>query len=355
MSVKLAAGSSARKAVLPRPAKDPWQISPDDFPVGGTHEEELWFIASYAVLAPSTHNTQPWQFGIGGKHIDLWADLARGLPVIDPQGRELTISCGAALFYIRLVMSYFGHSPAVELLPNSEQPEWLARVQQGAESEVDTDGILLFQAITERRTNRHRFREEPVPTDLLSEFESAAQAEGVWLRVIEGDEARAAEGDRQQWADKEFRKELAAWIRPAGSPSRDGLPVATQDLGSLMAHAGPLVIRTFDLGKGHAAKDREIALHSPALVVLGSDRDDASAWLAAGQALARILLRAQGDNVSASFLNQPIETSELRPRLAEITGQEGFPQLLLRLGYGDPVPHTPRRKVAEVVSVLAAN
>ena len=122
-----------------------------------------------------------------------------------------------------------------------------------------------------------------------------------------------------------------------------------------MAHAGPLVIRTFDLGKGHAARDLEIALHSPVLAVLGTERDDVGSWLAAGQALARILLRAQGENVSASFLNQPIEVPELRPALGEIVGSQEFPQLVLRMGYADAMPPTPRRTVREVVSVQAAN
>ena len=75
-------------------------------------------------------------------------------------------------------------------------------------------------------------------------------------------------------------------------------------------------------------------------------------WLAAGQALARVLLRAGAENVWASYLNQPIELAELRPELCETIGCGGYPQLLLRMGYGPEVRPTLRRPVTEVQVVV---
>ncbi len=114
-----------------------------------------------------------------------------------------------------------------------------------------------------------------------------------------------------------------------------------------MSLAGPFVIRTFDTGKGQAAKDSQLAEGSPVLAVLGTEDDTPPEWLAAGQALARVLLRARAEGVWASFLNQPIEVPELRPRLRDAIGQSGFPQLLLRMGYGPEVRPTPRRPAEE--------
>jgi hypothetical protein len=108
-------------------------------------------------------------------------------------------------------------------------------------------------------------------------------------------------------------------------------------------------VRTFDLGKGQAAKDRDIALHSPTLAVLGTDQDTPEDWLRAGQALARVLLRARSEEVWASFLNQPIEVPELRGQLSGPIARNGFPQLLLRFGYGVEVPPTPRRPLSSVL------
>jgi nucleotide-binding universal stress UspA family protein len=113
---------------------------------------------------------------------------------------------------------------------------------------------------------------------------------------------------------------------------------------------GPHVVRSFDLGKDVARKDQRLAEEAPLLAVLGTATDSPPRWLAAGQALARILLRARAAGVDASFLNQPVQVTELRFRLAETVGRTaGFPQLVLRMGYGPAVKPAPRRPVDDVL------
>jgi hypothetical protein len=116
-----------------------------------------------------------------------------------------------------------------------------------------------------------------------------------------------------------------------------------------MSYAGPLVVRTFDMGAGQAAKNHELATGSPALVVLGTDGDRVRDWLKCGQALARALLRARVEDVWASFLNQPIEIPDLRSRVRNLIGCAGFPQAVMRLGFGDEIKPTPRREIEEVL------
>jgi len=334
---------------------DAWDISADDFPADGNSEEKLWFLVRYAVLAPSSHNSQPWKFRIHGNVVELFADFTRALPVMDPDNRELVLSCGAALFHLRTAIRYFGQACDVEILPEAGDPTLLARVHMGFKCDTNAEDILLFNAITKRRTNRGPFLSEAVPGALLTALSRVAAEEGAWLRVIEGDEARfstadlVAEADRIQWADKRFRNELAAWLHPNRSDSRDGIPGYAQGDGALPAYAGPAVIRTFDLGKGQAAKHWDIALYSPALVVLGTDTDTPADWVLAGQALDNLLLCARVEDVWASFLNQPIELPHMRPRLATLVGRDGFPQILLRLGFGADVKPTPRRSVQEFI------
>jgi hypothetical protein len=131
-----------------------------------------------------------------------------------------------------------------------------------------------------------------------------------------------------------------------------------------MSLIGPFVIRTFDMGKGQAAKDRDVATGSPVLAILGTKSDKPMDWLIAGMALGRILLLARSENIWCSFLNQPIEVTQLRDKVREIAGdREGFPQLIMRLGYyhghaneGEEynietgmIKPTPRRPVGEVI------
>jgi hypothetical protein len=333
----------------------PWNIAADDFPADTFASDQLEFLIGYAILAPSSHNSQPWLFRINAMDVELFADRRRALPVVDPQQRELTISCGAALFNLRVAAEYFGHSYRLEILPDPEDQDLLARFHLGLAGETRSEDILMFNALTQRRTNRQPFMTDPLPSELLESLMAAAREEGAWLQIVDGEDNRravadlVAEADRIQWADRHFRGELARWVRTRPDETRDGLLVQDMGVKDWLAFLGPALIRTFDRGGGQAAKDQDIALHSPVLAVLGTNADDVAAWLAAGQALQSVLLRARAEGVWASYLNQPIEVESLRPRLAATVAVEGSPQILLRLGYGTDIQPTPRRTVHEVV------
>lgn len=325
---------------------DPRIVREDFFPSGGPPEAQLRFALNYAVLATSLYNTQPWLFRIEGDMVDLYADRTRGLPVLDPDDRGLTLACGAAIYHLRTTLKHFCFMPLVELLPDEQNRDLLARVHRGDRTRPWHEIDHLFKAIPERRLNRQPFEDREVPDGVLERLREAAAEEGAWLHLaVDEGERNAlaqliAEGDRLQWASNRFRRELASWIHPARL--RDGL--AEYALGM-----GALVIRTFDLGEGQAAHDRDLAGGSPVLAVLGTRGDTAYDWLIAGQAAGRVLLEAQAAGISASYLNQPIEVEELRPRLMETLGRKGHPQLLLRLGYGPPIAPAPRRLLGEVI------
>lgn len=323
----------------------------EDFPAGGGPDEKLLFLLRFAARAPSSHNTQPWLFRIQGHEVDLIADLKRSLPMADPQNRQLIMSCGAALHHLRVATKYFGYSSRIEMFPDEDYPDLLARFSLGASCETHAEDILFFNAIPKRCTNRLPFLPDPVPTALLDVLALIAEREGAWLHFFEDEESRfqiadlVSEADQVQWPDKQFRYELARWLIPNHSPRRDGIPGYARGIGDLTSRAEPFLVRTFDMGQGRAAKDRDIAIHSPVLAVLGTEGDYRIDWLRAGQALSAILLRAQVEDVSASFLNQAIEVPSTRARLEALTETKGAPQILLRLGFGQEIKPTPRRPV----------
>ncbi len=334
---------------------NPWDVRETDFPAAGTPAEKLCFLLNYAVLAPSAHNTQPWLFKINDDTVELFADRTRALPVVDPDDRELTISCGAALVHLPITLRHFGYEGAVVPFPDPDDPDLLARIRLGNKRDATAQEHALFEAIGKRRTNRQAFEQRTVPEDVLIALQEAAHTVGTWLSIVQEENDRTtvanliALGDRMQWMDKHFRRELAAWARPSHSQRRDGIPGYALSFGSLISHIDLKVERTFDLGNGQAASDRQLATGSPVLAVLGTDRDTAYDWLMAGQALARVLLYARAQEVWASFLNQPIEVPEVRPMLHDVIDRGGFPQMLLRMGYGPEVSPTPRRSVSEVL------
>jgi len=339
----------------PAVAVEAVDVDRKEFPFSGSELARLVFLLRYAVLAPSSHNTQPWRVRADADELLVYADRTRALPVVDPDDRELEISCGAFLHHLRLAIGHHGYEDEVSTLPDGGEPDLLARVRLGPERRPGYDERLLFWAIAKRHTNRRPFAPKPVPNELVHELVEAAAAEGAWLAPVEGDARRefaslVAEADRSQMHDPSFRRELAAWVHSNRDRSADGMPRDALAIPGLLTRTAPLSIRTFDLGKGAAAHDEKLIEASPLLVVLGTPGDTTRDRLAAGQALSHVLLRATRDEISASFLNQPIEAGDLRRAIARLVDRQGTPQIALRLGYGPETTPTPRRPVREILA-----
>jgi hypothetical protein len=332
-----------------------WDVAPSAFPHAGGRAAQARFAAGYAILAPSSHNTQPWRFLVAEDEMLLCADRSRSLPVIDPYDRELVISCGAALFNLRVAFARFAMPTEIHLLPQASDPDILARIAFAPGAAIPPGLAELIDTIPRRRTNRLAFADEPAPAALDDTLRAAAAQEGVDATILRAapDRGRVAalisEADRLQFSDPHFRRELASWIHP--SRRDDGMPAFSQGMAPLVDAATPIaamVIRTFDVGHGVAAAHEQLARGSPMLTVLATRTDNQEAWLATGQALERLLLVATEAGLSASYLNQPIEVPDLRARLARDLATARYPQLILRIGRGPAIPPSPRRPLADV-------
>lgn len=314
--------------------------------------ETASLLIGAAVLAPSSHNTQPWLFRVRSTSIELLADRMRALPVNDPYDRELTISCSCALFNLRVAAAHANLAATLYGPLDPADPDCLATLELARATAPDTVLAPLFEAMATRRTYRKTFAPRAVAASILESLADAASREGAWLHILDSAAQRlqavelVAEGDEMQWANPAWRRELAAWMHPR----RRGDGLALPGLAVPLAQA---VVRTFDMGNGVGARDRQLADASPVLAVLGTPADALADWIVAGQALQRLLLTARLHGLQASFLNQPTEIEPLRGKLQRAIGRPGVAQILLRLGYPESdVPAAPRRPAQEVIELV---
>ena len=301
-----------------------------------------------AVLAPSSHNTQPWLFGLEPGYVELVADRTRSLPVADPDDRELTISCGAALFNLLLAARQEGTGAIAELLPQPEDPDLLARVRLHNGGPALGEGSL-YAAIGTRRTHRGEFVKDRLPADLAAVLIADADVEGAYLAILDQGRPReyfaelVAQADRMQWSDPRWRRELALWMHPRRRG--DGLPLA----GPIVPAAHAIVAHR-DLGRRRATNDFVRVEQAPFAAVITTVGDTAEDWLVAGQAMQRVLLRAAASGLQAMFINQPLQVPELRLDASAAAGSSGIAQVAFLLGQPTALPpRTPRRPVTEVV------
>jgi hypothetical protein len=193
---------------------NPWDVVEHPFPAHSSPSIQWRFLLNYALLAPSGHNTQPWRFTVHDDVVEMYADRTRHLPVVDPQDRALIISCGAAVFHLRLALWHYGYHDDVELCPDPHQPDLLACVRRGETRIATGEEHDLFWVMQRRHTYRGLFADRPVPASVRTDVQLAALEEGAWLQVAHDHEHTTlaqlvAAGDHIQWADPAFRNELA--------------------------------------------------------------------------------------------------------------------------------------------------
>lgn len=181
-----------------------------------------------AITAPSLHNSQPWLFRIGDGVVDVYADWRRQLEVLDPTGRELLISVGAAVFTLGLALRGAGYRPEIGLFPDPGRPELVARVNADRCSALKPAVRDLVAAIPRRHTNRYPFASSAVPADAIVHLIGAARQESATLTVADPVSRDtiirlSQDADRRQRATGGYRAELARWTTHRAL-HRDGVP-----------------------------------------------------------------------------------------------------------------------------------
>lgn len=335
----------------------PWGIHGADFPLEKARAVQLEYLVRYAVLAPSTHNSQPWRFRVREEVLEVFADRTRSLPHCDPHDRELTMSCAAALQFARVAARSYGWEGVVELLPDPRNADLLACLRLGRPIHASYAEVRRFNAIPHRHTNRTRFTTDSLADQRVQELPALARSQADTTLAVTSDSGvrkdiadLVYQADRRQMADPAHRQELARWIRPKDDAfSTDGMSLASFGLSDRLTTTTSAVMDVLDIGAQTAAKHRRLVEQSPWLGLLVSGADDKRAWLYAGMALADIVLELAANDIACSFLDQPVQIPELRAHLAQIFGVTGFPQMLLRIGRGSAVPAAMRRKPEFVI------
>jgi hypothetical protein len=309
--------------------------------------------ADRARLAPSVHNTQPWLLTVSGGLLTLRADRSRQLTALDPAGRALVLSVGAALFNARAAVAGHGWAAEVVRLPQPDDPDVLADLRP-VPGRPDSELALLDEVIMRRRTNRRRFDPDRVPGEELDRLGEQVAREDAELVVVRTEEQRrllarlVREADRRQQRDPAYRAELLRWTTRPRSAG-DGVPpraVPHADGGA----SGELALRDFDTTGAGQLPARTGSESGETLVLLATRDDTPLAWLRAGEALERLLLELTRLGWAASPVTQALEVPVTRARLrAELTG-DTHPQMVLRIGRAAATPGAPRRRKDEVVS-----
>lgn len=307
-------------------------------------------VVELACGAPSLRNSQPWLWRVAGTRIDLYADRRRQLLLGDPAGRNLVMSCGAALHQAEVAALAIGMPATITRLPDPHDQEHLATLELRPGPRPPA-AIEHLGALGRRVTDRRRFTAWPVPEERLAGI--AAQVSAPRVRVLPLVDATTrfrvellvSQAKDHQLDDPRLVAEQRAWVDrggPDGVPSSAiPEPAGQPTPGGRFTETRPVV--DFDLVEA-----------SDGLLAICTDDDDPSAWLEAGEALSQLWLAATVDGLSVVPLSQVIAVPKTREVIGtQLLGGLTCPQIIVRIGWQEigrsQLPRTPRRPVEDVL------
>ncbi|WP_433604161.1 Acg family FMN-binding oxidoreductase [Prescottella agglutinans] len=314
---------------------------------------EIRAAVETACRAPSLHNSQPWRWRAVDERLELHADGARSVPVADPVGRQMVISCGTALHHFEVAVTRYGIGAVVERLPDPEDPMHLASIAfaplSASRVAASEEGVVAMRrAIDRRRTDRRPFG--ACPSRDLSGLDADTVAPFAASVTMLGDDgpARLAEAARCSASvrryDPAYHAELYWWAGHA--PADEGVPDT-----ALPSEGAVPVGREFPIG---TLASPSFGPDRAALAVISTDADTRLDWLRSGEALSHLLLSATARGLATCPVTHLTEVAASRRivRDAAAAGGErcGFPQVVVRVGEspGGTLPLTGRRPIEQV-------
>jgi len=332
--------------VIP-PLPSPWDVDAARFPRDGAEADRLRFLLRYAVLAPSTRNTQPWQFRVEDNVVEVFLDLARWQRVADADQREMYISIGCALENLTIAASHFGYRSAVDCLASCLHPTQVARIRfMPGEVPVPVVGDPRFDAIVRRHTNHGVYDGRPLTPGDRDAMTGVTVDPGLRVDWLEDDQGRQAMdalvmgADALLYARPDYRNELGQLI---GSGAF-GTPW-------LLAALGRFAVSHLVSTRRMADADHKAILSSPLFGVISAHANTREAQIRVGQVLERLYLEATVRGLSLQPVSQVLQTDETRAELQALLPERSWhPLQPFRIGYAkEPRTHTPRRSPDEVL------
>ena len=305
-------------------------------------------LISFAILAPSGHNSQPWQFQVSNNEIIITPDYTKRLDVVDGNDRELFISLGCATENLMTAARHYGYDSKYDF---SDGKIVVTFSKQDAYND-DT----LFDAIPKRHTHRGNFSGAKVPDNILQNISARILQDNASVMIYDSGSREAeiimqkiTEGNKIQMSDTAFKRELVSWMRfnkKHVNETHNGLCYNVLGFPATPKPIGKRIVGMFLNPKAQNKTDNAVNASASHFCVFCVKDDNAKNWVELGVFLERFLLKITSEGISYSFSNQPCEIPSLKENLRQNLNLTAYPSVIIRLGYGEePKAFAPREEV----------
>lgn len=274
---------------------------------------ERAFVVRAADRAPSLHGSRPWRVVAHSDAIDV---LIYPRPSDGPaRGTEALIACGAASLHAQLAVAELGRRCRVQLLPDPGRPDLAARLLPLAPGWGTPDDVVLLPAARGRRGHCAGSASAPVAGSALARLGAAAAREHVWAQALSGGDVL----------------ELACLQAMA----QDGGPHSLAEALSCASWRGGQAHDDCVPGWPAEATPHGRTAPGEVLLVLGTVSTSPQARVAAGRALARVLLTAATLGLATAPGTLSLALPTVRDALVAAMSPLGAPLLTVRASRAD--------------------
>ncbi len=306
-----------------------------------------------AVLAPSSHNTQCWNFHLANDAITVLPDLTRRCQVVDPDDHHLFVSLGCASE--NLVQAAAAHGlHAATRFDASAAGSYVITLEATAPQESQ-----LYRAIAARQVTRAPFDGKPLTTTEMNLLAHVGSSDDVQLDLITAAPAmeqvlsNVIAGNTAQMDDPAFVAELKEWIRFGRQEAvdrGDGLFSGASGNPSIPRWLGSALFSTVFTKQAENDKYTAQIRSSAGIAIFSTAVSDAAHWVEVGRCYERFALQCTALGIRTAMVNQPVEVAAIRPQFAAHFGLGARrPDLVVRFGRGPLMPRSLRRPVAAVL------
>lgn len=336
-----------------------WDIKVEDFPKEGDIYSQIKFILQYAILAPSTHNTQPWMFRIRESKCEVYYNPKLILPEADSKMRDLYISMGCCLENLILASKYFNIFESVLYGPFDKKEQVAAINFKNYSGNRDDQYTRILDTIIKRVNARGVFQSEKVPEDILkniSIFSREYLVDDLNIHWIVDQEkitkiaSLTADGLKIAYNKISFRKEMSQWMNNSLTKKKEGIPGYALKMPLALSFILPRLVKLFNIGNFLAKKNYQSLCSAPLVVVITSKNESPKLFIKTGRLAERTMLEFQSVGWQTSIFVASIEIGELYKEVKTVVGTDQLPQFLFAVGKINSLhKQTPRHPIEEKI------
>ena len=313
-------------------------INSADFSSQKTPEDKIKFLLRYAVLAPSTHNSQPWLFKIQKDSCQIFVDRRiYSIKEADPSGRDLYVSFGCLVENLVTASRRFGVIKEARFINDGYFISEVSFINLD-QSVADDSLAPLLRAIIERVNARGIFKSQPVTLEVLAKIQSLAENGVKTYLVTDKDKIKklanlTSQGLRLAYGRPSFRQEMSNWVHHSLSRKKNGIPGYSFRMSLPIYFIFPYLLKKFNIGSKVGKLNEMSIASSPLVTIFTASDDNPHGWFETGRTAERLMLWARVWGMKTSIFVAAIEIGDLYKEVQNIISSADRPQLLMCIGY----------------------